>query len=269
MNDFQRWWLRVQLGIKAVQNIKAAHHAFERLSSCAEEADGVVRASLFHFAVIRYAKPFVSADTGCANATYRLRWIRGTPGFDREMHDHLLNLRHTLIAHDDLTQVPPRILFYGVQDPSTGNNIPLAAVVSNKCLAYPSEAATTERMRKHVHAALSGAEDTLANDLYTLRQRAISNPEEAQASRLGSETLEVLGPGESLIRIPDIGSHPSATAQVPDFSHIHNGFRYDDLRMRLEFLETIEIVGADGKFLRVEPVETEQELPFSPPEEGQ
>ena len=58
--------------------------------------DAVVQSALHARAVISYAEPFVHEPWA-----YQTKELKSVPGFDAEVHDHLLELRNKLIAHSD------------------------------------------------------------------------------------------------------------------------------------------------------------------------
>src|SRR5437899_9433594 len=113
MNEYLRCRRDCQIGVKAYQNIRASLLAFERLCTLVESDDHLLLSSVFHMGVIRYAKPFLGAESGAGLVSYPTQQLRKVSGFSMEIHRHLLTVRNTLIAHDDFDQIEPRILIFG------------------------------------------------------------------------------------------------------------------------------------------------------------
>jgi hypothetical protein len=95
------------------------------------------------------------------------------------IHEHLLELRNSLIVHDDLDSIEPRILtlFLSVGD---FFQIRVSVVVSNMCLAFPNTVSAIEGFRDHVAAYVRGTQSRLDSDLARIRQAALDNPPDAR-----------------------------------------------------------------------------------------
>ena len=113
----------------------------------------------------KYAKPFVQTETPFGRTRYPVRQLKAVRGFSSEIHTHLLELRNTLVAHDDLESIEPRILQFCVSITESAFSIPVSIAISNKCLAYPADLSSVHKLREHVAACVQGVLDNLNSDL--------------------------------------------------------------------------------------------------------
>ncbi len=238
MNDYDRCVRDCKLSIKAFQNMEVARLTFTRLSALVRSRDHLLLTSLFHTGVIRYAKPFMSADLGDGSIKYPVKHLKSAPGFDVAVHDHLLEVRNTLIAHDDFTQIDPRVMVISMKVHGAEElPIPTSVAVANKCVSHPADAAAMEKMKLHVEAALKGVYEKLYSDIHRLRTTALEKPEQTKASvgysaEKGSQEIPV---GGVQANMPDPLKEPWLEPQEPDFSEIHNGYRYQTCTLRRDF----------------------------------
>ena len=126
-----------KLSIKTYQNVAGALNGFDRLLTLNEAEDHILLSSVFCFAVIKYAKSFIDNETSFGNIRYPIKHLKKIENFSLEIHKHLLELRNTLVAHDDFESIEPRIIHLFMSLEGTDFPIPMSIAVSNKCLAYP------------------------------------------------------------------------------------------------------------------------------------
>jgi len=81
--------------------------AFERLCALTGSNDHMLVSSFFHMGVIRYAKPFTPTIFNSRRMVYGYKKLKGSAGFSEDLHKHILDVRSTLVAHDDLDQIEP------------------------------------------------------------------------------------------------------------------------------------------------------------------
>ncbi len=237
MNDFLRFRRNCQLGVKAYQNIRVSLLAFERLCTLIDSDDSLLLSSIFHMGVIRYAKPFLNAEAGTGVVRYPIKWLKKTSGFSMNVHEHLIMVRNTLIAHDDFDQIEPRLLTFGFTPEGSTNHILTSIVVGNKCIAYPADLDSTRKIQHHIAVALSSVQQKLFDDLGGLRFVRMTHPDQArQAERYSQHygTQEIPAGGTRLTQ-PDFMNDKWLDVEEPDFSAIHNGFRYEGIRIRRDF----------------------------------
>jgi hypothetical protein len=94
----------------ARHDVIAAHLFTKKLVDEWDTLDEVLRASLFQSAVTVYARPFVDnrSSTG-RNRRFSISGLKNAPGFHRDLHDHVVDLRRTLIAHHDMSVVKAQL----------------------------------------------------------------------------------------------------------------------------------------------------------------
>lgn len=247
-----------KLGIKAYQNLVGSLHGFDRLLSLISTKDHILLSSVFCFAVVKYAKPFVDTDTPLGKTRYPIRHLKSEPDFDAALHSHLIELRNTLVAHDDLESIEPRILSMCISVPPTGFSIPMSIGLSNKCLAYPIAPESTAKLRAHVAACVRGTLNKVHVDLARVRDAALKYPDLAAEGQryqkdYGQCRIEKDG---SHLQPPDVMSDEWLNSNAPDFSHIHDGLLYEELRVRRDFYGPERIKLPDGFEVEITPPKT-------------
>jgi hypothetical protein len=242
-----------KLGIKAYQNLVGSLNAFDRLTGLIAAGDHILLSSVFCFAVVKYAKPFVDTETPFGKARYPVRQLKKEEGFSAEIHSHLLELRNTLVAHDDLESIEPRILQFCLSVNPSGFSIPMSIAVSNKCLAYPVDSESVLTLRTHVAACVQGVLNKIHSDLARIRDAVLKHPEQvAEGMRYqknyGQTRIEKNG---SHLQPPDFMRDEWLNSSEPDFSHIHNGMLYEELRVRRDFYGPERIKLPDGSEVQI------------------
>ena len=253
MNEFSRCHTQCLLGVKAYQNVRAALMSFERLCTLAGSDDHILVSSFFHTGVIRYAKPFTSTISKSKKILYGYKKLKSQAGFSEDLHKHILNVRDTLIAHDDLDQIEPRVLSHGISMAPSNLNIPVTLAIANKCISHPADLLGAQKLKSHIAATLSGIEKNLFDDLGILRSIIISHPDQASEARKYKRhvgQVDIPADGARLAQ-PDINNEPWLNPNEPDYSTIHNGFVYETLRFKRDFHgpETIQL--PDGTSINI------------------
>lgn len=251
-----------KLGIKAYQNLVGSLHAFDRFVALIPTGDHILLSSVFCFAVVKYAKPFVETETPFGKTRYPVRHLKSEQGFDSAMHTHILELRNTLIAHDDLESIEPRILQFCLSVNPSGFSIPVSVSLSNKSLAYPIDSESVLKMKKHVAACAQGVLNKIHSDLAKVRDAALKHPEQvAEGARYqknyGQARIEETG---SHLQPPDFMTDEWLNCSEPSFSHIHNGLVYEELRIRRDFYGPERIKLPDGNEIHISPPDASQPM---------
>jgi hypothetical protein len=103
-----------QLQSRAVRHVRAfdqlnqALQCLMKLHEGWELLDEVVKSALFTSAVVHYARPFGVNKAERGSQSYGIGELKRAAGFDRELHDHLLDLRNKVVAHQDGTLLRAR-----------------------------------------------------------------------------------------------------------------------------------------------------------------
>lgn len=252
MNHFERCMRDCQIGVKAFQNIRASLLAFQRICGLISSDDSILLEGLFHAGVIRYAKPFVKSR---GEVSHPVKDLLNVEGHSKNLHDHLMTIRDTLIAHDDFTKIKPRILFYGASVKGANIAVPTSIVVANKCLGYPSDLEGAQSIRTHVDATLRGVVNSLGKNISRLRDLVIKNPEELLNKSDYSRHMGTVSLKEGVGQLPsaDIMNDSWLDTLEPTFLEILNGYRYEEIKMRCDFHGPEEIDLPGGKKIVITP----------------
>jgi hypothetical protein len=247
-----------KLGIKAYQNLVGSLQGFDRFLSLVPTKDHILLSSVFCFAVVKYAKPFIETNTPFGKARYPTRHLKSESAFDAVLHQHLIELRNTLVAHDDLESIEPRVLQMCVAVQPTGFSIPISVGMSNKCLAYPIASESVVKLRSHVEACVQGALSKVHLDIARVRDAALKYPDQvAEGQRYvkhqGQQRIEA---GGTHLLPPDFMNDEWLNSNAPSFSHIHKGLLYEELRVRRDFYGPERIKLPDGCEVEISPPNT-------------
>lgn len=260
MNSYERASQDVKVTLKAYQNLMGAHQAFLRLASLTQSGDALVLQSVFSFAVVRYVRPFVDTKTSSGTTRFSLKALKSTPGFVATIHDHLLELRHGVIAHDDLHSIEPRILMMCLHLKAHATSIPVSVSASNMCLAFPAEISTVESFCTHVSACAQGAHEKLYSDLARVRQMALENPADARAgARYEKDYGPAVAGNGSWFQPPNVEKDEWLQVGPPNFAHARAGFHYETLQIRRDFNGPEKITLPNGKVIEIKPQAREPE----------
>jgi hypothetical protein len=163
----------------ALHDVLAGHLFVKKLVVEWDKLDEVLRASLFQSAVTVYARPFGDnrSSTG-ANRRFSISRsrLKNAPGFHRALHDHIIILRHTLIAHHDTSVVKAQISHMTLtsEEAQKQGKPPLTVQTEGKVKALHAIAKKeiAEQYLKHMAASADylymATKDALGK-LYTLR----------------------------------------------------------------------------------------------------
>lgn len=249
MNKYEKIILDCKVGIKAFQNINASSIGFSKMLDLANTKDSTLLSSLFHWAVIRYAKPFLNSKFEDRKICYPTKELKKVNGFSSKIHEHLLTVRNALIAHDDFTEISPRVLIAGIHITDEDFLIPTLITISNKCISFPINPDTVQKMQLHVQACRIGVHAKLIKDIEALRELTLKNPELAMKvpkykNNYGEAKIEA---GGSIMQPPNFAADPWLNTPVPDYSDLHNGYMYEEAKINKEFQGPETIVTPEGK----------------------
>lgn len=248
MNKYEKILLDCKVGIKAFQNLNASSMGFARMVDLAKSEDPILMPSVFYWSVIRYAKPFLNSKFEGGNICYPIKNLKKAVGFSNQIHEHLMEVRNALVAHDDFTEISPRLLKFGIQVPGEDFFIPTSIAISNKCISFPNATSTVQQMQIHATASCNAVYARLNDNIAELRALTLSNPAIAMQDakykkHYGDTTIKN---GGSTMNPPDFMSDTWLDAQVPDYSGIHNGYMYEEAKIKLDFHGPEKIVTPSG-----------------------
>ncbi len=202
-----------------------------------------------------YVKPFLNMGTNSGFIAYPVKHLKTNTKFSIKLHEHLKDVRNTLVAHDDFKQIEPRLLVSGITVEGTDYFVPTTVLLANKCISHPSDLGVAIKIREHVASALDGVGRKLVNDVKKLRTIKIQNPKQAKefekfSEHLGRFTIPKEG---ARLQPPDLTYNEWLDPIEPDFSEIHNGFRYERITINQKFHGPEKIKLHNGDEIEIKP----------------
>jgi len=99
--------------------------------------------------------------------------------------------------------------------------------------------------------------------LREFRRLILEEPEIAEREKVFTDALatgqKIPKGGGRIKDIPDISKHPYLDAGVPDFSEIHDGFRYETAALKVLFYGPEKHMLDDGGYMEIKPPEEHQD----------
>jgi hypothetical protein len=89
------------LHIRALHQINQALQSALKLQEAWTSLEGVVHSALFISTVVHYTRPFTNNRGAKGFRKYDVVELKKNAAFDQKLHDHLLYMRNTLVAHQD------------------------------------------------------------------------------------------------------------------------------------------------------------------------
>lgn len=261
MNKHERACHDAKIAVKAYQNLDGALRGFDKLIALGQSNDAILLSSVFCFAVVKYSKPFVDTRTPHGKTRFPIGQLKAVPGFVAGIHEHLLELRNTLVAHDDLESIEPRILTFCMVT-ATGSRIPVSMAASNMCLAFPNTTTAIGNFRGHIAACVQGVSEKLLADLARIRQAALDDPTHALKSARYENNYGPANPVDGTkFQPPEFMNDEWLKTSQPSFAHTHNGFHYETLRVRRNFYGPEKIVLHNGETIEISPAQFDTNNP--------
>jgi len=148
--------------------MKLAHDSIATLLRGWETTDSVTKVALHASCVVAYARPFTSARTKSGNISYPIKGLKKVDGFDSELHVHLLDLRHRIIAHGDYDLFPSSMYLQTIGD----ERLPVRLGLNVKAMAGIHARELAERYQKHLSICIAAIESALNQDCTELAEQA-------------------------------------------------------------------------------------------------
>lgn len=217
--------------LRAITSIRSADTSISTILARWTTEDVAILASLHSATVIAYAQPFTPARTKVGKVSYGESALKKAPGFDRDLHSHLLTLRNQLIAHSDYDFFPSTMYLQTVGD----EMLPVAMGVNVKSMFGIEARSLAERYQVHFRSCMKSIEETLNQELREIARQARNYPTEFNASHnvpistseanLATEFLDFPGP-----------TGPSSHVSEPSFPEGLRGYRYVTLQHLLALI---------------------------------
>ena len=245
--DCLRW-------LKSLHNFHRAGHFVDRFCHI-QDSDDHIKEALFQVAVVSYAKPFTSAETSTGMTSQPIKPYRQMLGFDYSIHKHLMQLRHKLIAHDDYTEIEPKLTWVSISGALNSNNalIPIQANLRNSCISYPQDIDHSNQILTHIKASCEGTLQLLAAQVVETRRLILANPKEAGiifVERPDSQIAVISGDGETskfTLDLSAVDTHPALDVTTRYQSPNSGNYRHTTINVRINFSGKYEISDGNNK----------------------
>jgi hypothetical protein len=158
--------------IRASDAIGVAASSIRRILHDWQTMDDELKSALFHSAVIHFARPFsYKRDYGGDGLKHRA-------GFDQELHGHLIDLRHSLVAHHDNDVLRAWV---GHQNFDLAHNGIQYTVMVSTCAAVKAlhtiqEKSVAERYLSHIMACEAFFQEAARRELSAIHEMALRFP---------------------------------------------------------------------------------------------
>jgi hypothetical protein len=237
--------------IRAVDALEAAGSSIRRILHEWLAMDDELKSALFYSAVIHFARPF------SYKRDYGGDGLKRHAGFDQELHNHLIDLRHSLVAHHDNDVLRAwvghqhyNLTLSGAQ--YTGM-IATCAVV--KVLHTVQAKSVAERYASHIAACVTFFRRIAEDELSAIHEMALRFPGAAEVNA-GSGAVEPVPIKQQVTttRVPsmiNLGSSriPEPQFPLPQFPMPQDSYLYRTVAMTHFRTGKIEIDTPSGKVL--------------------
>jgi hypothetical protein len=217
-------------------DVLAAHLFIKKLVDDWDTLDDVLRAALFQSAVTVYARPFIHSRS-IRHFTFSISGLKNDPGFDKALHDHICELRLTLIAHHDTSMVKAQISHMTVtltnQQEEGKQTVTIQTEGKVKALHAIAKKESAEQYLRHMAASVGYLYNATQDALGRLHRVRLMYPDLGIA-KMKSLSLELERLGNDKFRLPSANPKPidEPTFIMPDDSYIW-----------LEYTQTFYLVG--------------------------
>lgn len=239
---------KCKVGLKAFQNISGGLNYLNRLLELPEPKDILLITSLFQSAIIRYAKPFTN-NKGAKE--YPFKNLSKVIGFDKELHDHIIDIRQTLIAHDDFTIVEPALITSYIQIRPNDNElykILYSTQMQNHCLMLPSDIEFIIKIQEHFYKTAEIVYKQLENDVFAHQQFIDINKGviKEREQLYSTESLSIKSNQTFNVDVPDPFQIGIGNSLAPNFEIAPNGYIYETSQYKREYELPEKIISIAG-----------------------
>lgn len=218
--------LRTLLSLRMARD--SANAMLQHWNSQSAEANSALHSSC----VIAYGRPFTNAATKRGNIRYPTKNLTATPGFDKELHLHLLDLRNRLIAHSDYDVFPSSMYLQTMGD----DRLPIALGINVKGVFGIESHDLALRYEKHLSICNISVEKTLNLACKELASEAQIHPNAFHmTNNLPDVRHDFVLDSENRNMPPPTG--PAAGVDDPAFAEGLTGYRYITLTHQIALIE--------------------------------
>jgi hypothetical protein len=198
--------------LRALLSIQMARDSAEAILQQWEFQKGGNIAALHSSCVIAYARPFTNAATKNGNIKYPTKNLMGAPGFDKELHFHILDLRNRLIAHSDYAIFPSSIYLQTIGD----QRLPITLGINVMGIFGMESYDLALRYHKHFSICATTLEQILNLECNELASEVRLHPAEFHKTNNIPEVKGQFSPGSELSEVPR-PTGPAAAVEYPAF----------------------------------------------------
>jgi hypothetical protein len=206
-----------------LDSIEQGAAAIERMLRDWKTLDDQLRSALLHSAVIHYARPFSFKPDYCGNRLHNHR------RFDSDLHTHLLELRHNLIAHHRNETLRAQV-GHGYSElnlSGTKTTVLISTHCVVKALHCIENRTVAEGLSRHLAACVECLKQIAADHLAAIHDMALEVPENASADADTSASSGI--PIEQSVfctRIPTVLEMGAARIPDPVFPLPPDAYKY-------------------------------------------
>lgn len=218
----QEWKLQLEAvairHLRALDQVNQAYQCFAKLSQGGNSPDEVVKSALFTSAVIHYSRPFGRNRGGhTSSSKYSIKELQH-PEVDRVLHDHLLDLRDKLVAHQDGTLLPARIGHYTIEIHEHDIEIPVQTFAAVWALQGVATEEIVARYLQHLAACVEAIQTNVGRALTAVNAAAHEYPEVQPEGlqKIAVSTRKPIAKGEEVV-FPDVADCAALLIKFPDF----------------------------------------------------
>jgi hypothetical protein len=239
---FERSRRRCVDHLRALLSIRMAHDSIIALLQGWRSQSPENNCALHSSCVIAYARPFTDAATKNGKIKYPTKGLMAAAGFDKELHIHILDLRHRLIAHSDYGLFPSSMYFQTIGD----ERLPFTLGLNVKGMFGIESHDLASRYEKHLSICATALEQMLNLECNELASESQIHPAEFHKTHNIPETKLDFTLGPELQDLPP-PTGPAAGVDSPVFPEGLSGYRYITLTHQISLVESgKKAVSADG-----------------------
>lgn len=210
---------------RALSSIQAAHQYALRLIEGWGNLDDMFSSALHSASVMAYARPFTSAKTKGGTVQYPLKKLKKAPGFDSDLHDHLMEMRDKIVAHSDYSMLRSTMYLQAIGD---SQELPICLGLNVKRLRGIESKSLADRYGFHFEVCVSHIAGTFNDEFNELARFVRGNPqffEDTQNLPL-QESEHIATPSLAMMPGPQ---GPAGDVAEPEFPDELSGYKYEKL----------------------------------------
>jgi hypothetical protein len=222
---FERLRRRCVDHFRALASVQAAHQYISKLIENEDSLDEIMSSALHSASVIAYARPFTSAKTNTGSVQYPVKQLKEEPGFDLELHEHLIKLRNRIVAHSDYSMLRSTMYLQAVGDLQ---ELPVSLGINVKRLRGIESRELANRYNRHFAACIAQIAKTFDSEFNELARHVRVNPKYFEDTQNLPLQRTEHGAIPSLTPMPRPHG-PSGDVEEPEFPDGLSGYKYEKL----------------------------------------